>query len=505
MTAAFADPQTQIWIIAPTALVSQIKPLLQANNQLDRTQQIVRSPEALLSDFQYLITPPHPLPASIAIPTTLPSYPGSNADTNDIPSQLNIPPSLQHSLHFATCSSSPSCSALDTTRARPRHSTSETRNPLSRAVLAWLDALPPDVLAAFPPATRARVEGSSPAYSVYGSLLVLNAGLMGREPWVGLILGERREEGGGQRSGSYWSGRKGRGKEEDSRREDLWRRVCEGLRVSRVGINGAIPLHVEQTPNGTDGGGETGEAQGKDNVQRKPLAFKPLYGDFGQVESAGSEAFGRAYWVSVKQNGIEQVFAPLYTMFSRGNIKEKQRIAGWEDLKTRRQGGVSVVDLYAGIGYFAFSYARAGVDRVLCWELNEWSVEGFRRGAVRNGWSVRVVGQGKGLWMAEGKDVGLGDERFVMFNETNERALERLKEAGSRFPPVTHVNCGYLPSSEPVWEDAVQMLDPRCEGWVHAHENVAVGDIDRRTEELVILFTALANPKRWERNPARQA
>ena len=77
--------------------------------------------------------------------------------------------------------------------------------------------------------------------------------------------------------------------------------------------------------------------------------------------------------------------ASLYDVLKRQRYRESPypgtRIAdrrnGWE-----RSLGKSVLwDLYAGIGYFAFSYAKAGVGKVLCWEINPWSVDGLRRGA----------------------------------------------------------------------------------------------------------------------------
>ncbi|KAK6858721.1 S-adenosyl-L-methionine-dependent methyltransferase [Apiospora arundinis] len=83
-------------------------------------------------------------------------------------------------------------------------------------------------------------------------------------------------------------------------------------------------------------------------------------------------------------------------MFRRGNIKEKARVLSFHEptdpsLHHRAMSlgelcNKWAVDMYAGIGYFVFSYAELGM-RVLCWELNPWSVEGLRRGALANGWS----------------------------------------------------------------------------------------------------------------------
>ena len=109
-------------------------------------------------------------------------------------------------------------------------------------------------------------------------------------------------------------------------------------------------------------------------------------------------------------------------MFSRGNIAEKTRILRLETLKPERLGAsveeTSAVDLYAGIGYFAFSFAKAGVGTVLCWEINPWSVEGFKRGAGRNKWTVTSVrGKVTGDWNLEGS-------KFIAFEESNAHASE---------------------------------------------------------------------------------
>ena len=188
-------------------------------------------------------------------------------------------------------------------------------------------------------------------------------------------------------------------------------------------------------------------------------------------------------------------------MFSRGNIVEKARLLRLPALRAERLGcapeACSAVDLYAGIGYFAFCYAKMGVGRVLCWEINPWSVEGLRRGVGLNGkergkrgWGVRVVGGEEVL--EEGWEGG--QEKVLVFQGDNQHAGARVEGMRSRIPPVRHVNCGFLPSSAPSWPVAVRVLDPTIGGWVHAHENIAVGDIESRKADIVARFDALANP-----------
>lgn len=190
-------------------------------------------------------------------------------------------------------------------------------------------------------------------------------------------------------------------------------------------------------------------------------------------------------------------------MFSRGNVKEKARLLGFHDGggmgsadgRARGEGereGWTAVDLYAGIGYFVFSYVKMGVGRVVGWELNGWSVEGLRRGAVANGWGIRVVRKDE---MVE----EIGDERIVVFLESNveaERRLEDLKGLGT----VKHVNCGFLPTSEPTWRSAMNILGE--DGWLHLHENVGVADVQKRKAEIEQMFQTWLRERDDERKVA---
>lgn len=255
---------------------------------------------------------------------------------------------------------------------------------------------------------------------------------------------------------------------------------------------------------------------------RSPSNLVPLYGDFGTnpgsaaattQRSEGSERcqpteseLKTAFWVRTAQNGgIIQTWAPLYTMFSRGNVVEKARILGLDDRKRfdgldeESLGGkpadMSVVDMYAGIGYFVFSYLKRGIGRVWGWEINGWSVEGLRRGCRENGWEVKVVRVG------EDGDVegGMGaladrlkeDDRVVVFHGDNRFAGDvilkvkwELEKRGS-WKRVRHVNLGLLPTSRPSWEGAVRVLEPELQGWIHVHENVDVKDIEAKRDEMV--------------------
>ncbi|KAL3421463.1 tRNA wybutosine-synthesizing protein [Phlyctema vagabunda] len=265
--------------------------------------------------------------------------------------------------------------------------------------------------------------------------------------------------------------------------QSLWEQILQHVSkregkgpLTHLAINAGIPLH---------------QTQEDENILRSPSGLIMLYGDFGPaldpLTVPTSKDFQDAFWVSTKQNGIVQVWAPRYTMFSRGNVKEKARLldfhsVGNDQISERRRQNISelsqqiALDLYAGIGYFVFSYAKMGLRRVLGWELNPWSVEGLRRGAVANGWSVKVV--------SATEDFTESNEQIVVFLGDNTTALNTMRasfdtETQAR---VRHVNCGFLPTSEPSWHSALNLIDN--DGWLHLHENVGVVDVESRRAEI---------------------
>lgn len=279
---------------------------------------------------------------------------------------------------------------------------------------------------------------------------------------------------------------------------ELWRIICRKLKVTHIAINKPIPAKAPNASAATEGN------PAEPNTLRSPTDLTPLYGAFGEANLPPTEEnFQRAFWVSTVQNDIVQVWSPLYTMFSRGNIGEKTRLlkllspasTSGENPFLSQSSRSSAVDLYAGIGYFAFSYVKAGLDKVLCWELNGWSIEGLRRGAKKNGWTTKTV-----LEDGPGDDTPSttdqtgnesANERLLIFNESNRNAAKRVQNLRSKIPPIRHVNCGYLPSSSGSWDVAVQVLDPLQGGWIHAHENVGPQDMEQRRNHVVEIFRDL--------------
>lgn len=307
--------------------------------------------------------------------------------------------------------------------------------------------------------------------------------------------------------------------------KDIVEKGFEGMGISRMAINAPIAAEevVDAEQNAQAGGGSVVKTE---NVLRSPSLLVPLFGDWSAPKTAQSTAnpseddFKRAFWVSTSQHrDITQCWAPIYTMFSRGNISEKARILGIDAAPGQSSssfqgltdgelgeavGTVDVVDLYVGIGYFAFCYLQRGVRTVWGWDINPWSIEGLRRGCEANGWRCLVIQvdsegtlQGTSIrelaeiW-AESTRLGRGAEiRCVAFLGDNNWSVpvmlalhEELKarSASQHGLNVRHVNLGLLPSSRGTWEHASALslrTDARAKGsWLHVHENVDIHQID---------------------------
>jgi tRNA wybutosine-synthesizing protein 2 len=379
-------------------------------------------------------------------------------------------------------------------------------HPVVAAATEFLSALSADEL--LPPEahdeaadvdvdTRRRVltDSTPKRWVVYEPMVLLPSGSFASRPWehlLGHLTASQRDE--------LWSG--------------VLSRISKtyGRPLTHLAVNDGIPLHVGQD--------DLAAGVCKENILRSPSGLKMLYGDFGRNETVSSEEdessanskFEKAFWVSTKQNGIHQIWAPRWTMFSRGNVKEKARLLSFHDPKpldpiSQGDTGKDVgplshrertrtdlqnswaVDLYAGIGYFVFSYAKLGL-RVLCWELNPWSVEGLRRGAEANRWSVRVVSRHD--LERPTLELVAGGEQIIVFLEDNAMAATRIDELRRSDPQldprISHVNCGFLPSSMSTWRSAWLIQGPRGDGWLHLHENVGAQDIETRRQEIQHIF-----------------
>lgn len=215
------------------------------------------------------------------------------------------------------------------------------------------------------------------------------------------------------------------------------------------------------------------------DVMRRPFNLIPLYGDFGPepneelFDLPTAEDLQDAFWCHVVQNGIYQTWAPRYTMFSRGNIKEKKRILdSFPDLR-----GKMVLDLYAGIGYFTLSYLANGAT-LMCWELNPWSIEGLVKGLAENGYKYKLVSSNEHLSQQKLQQLQQDGVRAFIFHESNESALERIKAWGRL--PIAHVNLGLLPSLKSLWPIVreIQNYWTTTTMIAHVHENARCDEFD---------------------------
>ena len=105
---------------------------------------------------------------------------------------------------------------------------------------------------------------------------------------------------------------------------------------------------------------------------------------------------GKDGWVEHIDNGIKYVFDTTKVMFSSGNITEKLRVASFNCR------GETVLDLYAGIGYFTLPYlVHAQAEVVHACEWNAAAVEALQRGLEVNGVKEKCVihyGDNRKVW-----------------------------------------------------------------------------------------------------------
>ncbi|XP_077588284.1 tRNA wybutosine-synthesizing protein 2 homolog [Stigmatopora nigra] len=142
-------------------------------------------------------------------------------------------------------------------------------------------------------------------------------------------------------------------------------------------------------------------------------------------------------WVKHVDNGITYEFDVTKCMFSAGNVTEKLRIAGFDCR------GETVVDLYAGIGYFTLPYlVHAGAAHVHACEWNPNAIEALRKNLVTNRVQDRCT-------------IHPGDNRQLLLLDIADR-----------------VNLGLIPSSEDGWPVACRLLNKTTGGFIHIHQNV---------------------------------
>jgi len=131
--------------------------------------------------------------------------------------------------------------------------------------------------------------------------------------------------------------------------EELWKVVAQSLGVTRLAKKSTINNDGFRTPK-----------------------VSLLLGDNG--------------WVTHIDNGIKYSFDVTKCMFSAGNITEKIRVGKFAC------HGQTVVDLYAGIGYFVLPYlVNSEAALVYACEWNENAIEALKRNLKLNGVDKQCV------------------------------------------------------------------------------------------------------------------
>ncbi|MCJ1240805.1 hypothetical protein MMC14_008809 [Varicellaria rhodocarpa] len=448
----------RVWIVAPKTLVKSIKTTLEAHSKYDKSLKIVPFTGSILCDFQTTTTD---FDSTKVDHYLLPTIESVDFLDDDITSALLLEnKTLLEKLGVGTTTSNISLAVRqpnENVGQREGTPLIRQKGELLRTLEEWLWCLPPEIRTALPIPIHSLVISVTPHYTLYPPLLQLPENTFQTEPWPSLVKGFLAPH-----------------------LPELYRMLCRDFHITHIAIHGPVHVLVAWGPS----------TPPSLNILRSPTSLRRLHGSLGPPDLPPSASnFPAVLWVSHTQHGVIQVWAPLYTMFSRGNIREKARILTLPELDSktlgRDVGETSAVDLYSGIGYFAFFYVKRGVGKVICWELNGWSVEGLRRGAKANGWQVKTIEENEEL------DVGLRNEKLIVFQEDNRNAIKRIKEMRSQIPSVRHVNCGLIPTSVDSWEIAVKILDPMEGGWIHVHENILDSDLETKIGVVVMKFKTL--------------
>jgi tRNA wybutosine-synthesizing protein 2 len=433
----------QVDILSPRNRVKAIKTILESQHKLDKSRKISPSQE---DDG-----------ATFIIPTTCP-WPLTRSALAEL---IGDDDAQNVRLAQASAQSTPSSGGKN------------EPSPLRRAARDWLTEFQREgTCAAQAIDVDDLVHALPTGYSVYAPMLLLPSTTFVSPGWQGFL-----------------------GALSDAQRTKFYAHLAHALQATHVALNAPIPPLVPDHQPSAAGPTTmtTTTPSAAPNTRRSPAYLTPLHGDFGPappLPAPSAADLGAALWVTARQHGVWQTWAPRHVMFARGNVGEKARVQRLVRAQLDGGGGaeVAAVDLYAGIGYFAFAYAAGGAAAVLCWEVNAWSVEGMRRGAAMNGWAVETVREGEEDAGDEALAARVKGRRLVAFHASNEGAAPVVARVRGAVPPVRHVNCGLLPSSRPSWRTAVAVLDPLLGGWVHVHENLAEPSIALLAEEIVAEF-----------------
>lgn len=162
--------------------------------------------------------------------------------------------------------------------------------------------------------------------------------------------------------------------------------------------------------------------------------------------------------VQFRDHDVVYAFDAGRVMWSSGNVTERRRI-GQLDLT-----GETVVDAYAGVGYYALQMlVNGGAKHVHACEWNPPSIEGLRTSAALNG----------------------VEHRLTVHEGDNAPSLAKLEGVADR------VHLGLLPSSEGAWKAAIKCLSDEG-GWLHVHMNVEENRLEEWTKATVERLNEMA-------------
>ena len=218
----------------------------------------------------------------------------------------------------------------------------------------------------------------------------------------------------------------------------LWEKIATDYKCSRVVRRGDVDPEsgvresghrilwpIPQRKNGEESG---------DCRRRCNLGYVPT--------STGIASPG---WITVTEHGIRQSYDLTRVMFSRGNVTEKKRFG-----TSCVRADESVLDMYAGIGYYTLPALILGKARhVTACEWNGHALLALRYNLDSN---------------------GVGEDRATVLGGDCRASLKRLLLRGDA--SFDRVSLGLLPSSEGGWDVAVSCLDRGAGGWLHVHANV---------------------------------
>ncbi|KAI3646485.1 hypothetical protein MP228_009413 [Amoeboaphelidium protococcarum] len=242
--------------------------------------------------------------------------------------------------------------------------------------------------------------------------------------------------------------------------DQLQRHLLQTFKVSNLAIKGEIDT---------------------DDIRSPRLQWVMRDGVLRQDFNCSTRDF-EEFWTSVTQNGIQYNWNPQRTMFCRGNITEKLRIAQMDSVFTPvndRGDGDVILDLYAGIGYFTLPYLVHRKARfVYACEMNQYSILGLQKSLIHH----KIPFSNWNSSDNDGSDENI-DSRILILYCDNCEYLHVYRNK------VDRVNLGLLPSSETGWPLAIEALKLRVNSavdtdrpairWLHIHENVSDTEIDQ--------------------------